>query len=158
MKLAFKKRTAFLSFQSIQYQTDVFVFSFTNFEFKVYKKWLHIVFNTINVKNLPMIWRVWSLGTSLKNKCLRLCLIFDIARVWSKWNQTFFYVNLLRIFCTFWKVLLLWMNSYIYRLNHVYDDACWGCKWLYVFKLLIIFQRRVRFYQSSSNLYIHQYF
>ena len=115
------------------------------------------MFNTIYVKTSHMIWRSRGHDKLKKNQMTKGVFNFQYRKGIIMSESKFFCMNLLNKFCTLWKVLLLWMNSNIFYLNHVYNAVWWGFTWQSAFKLLIIF-RGVRSYKSSSNFHIHHCF
>ena len=73
-----------------------------------------------------MIWQ--SSGTSLKNQTIKVIFNFQFQKDIIKLELKFLGMNLLNTFY-FVGVLLLWTNSYIYSLNHIYNAAWWGFTW-----------------------------
>ena len=74
-----------------------------------------------------------------KTQMTKVVFNFHYRKGIIKSESKFFDMNLLNKFCTLWKVLLLWMNSNIFYLTHVYNAAWWGFTWWSELKLLIIF-------------------
>ena len=102
-----------------------------------------------------MIWL--SRGSSWKTQMTMVMFNFQYHKSIIKSESKCFGMNLLNMFCTLLKVLLLWMNLNIFCLNNVYNGAWWGFTWYSASKLLLIF-RGIRSYQSNSNFYKHQCF
>ena len=73
--------------------------------------------------DLTVTWSSW------KNQMMKVMFNFQYHKGIINLELKIFGMNLLSTFCTLWKVLLLWMNSYVYYLNHIYTAAWWGFTW-----------------------------